>query len=584
MLPNADDPKLMNRLTAAVTKDRQALQIYRQKRRDLLEEYVGTWYSEDGATNAVHINYIEMMVDVLGRGIIASSPRVSVTTERMDLTPAAYEIELGANKRIKQLSVVKAVSRAVTDALFSVGINKVGTELGAEVRINGVPRRTVQPWVDYVDLDDFVCDMTARNFDECTYMGNRFTIPFDVATGNQRYDQDVLARLRGGDNVQPIDADGNDRTQTLGVGADAYREPFAPLIDLWEMWLPLERVVVVYADGMSDKPLDIIDWKGPEHGPYHWLAMKTVPGQIMPLSPIAAIADLHMLLNTAVRKLREQIENQKTIGLVEDEGMAEQIRRFADGEIGAVNNPRDATQMSFNGPDPGIHALVAWLDGILLRAGGNLSLLGGFGPQSDTATQDKMLNDSASGKIAAMQDRTREHVRGIVKDLVYYDMQNPDLEIPVEKLVPDSDIRIPTKVTPARHFEEFMNFEFDIVPYSMQEMSPRERAGQLIEIMTKVAPQFMEIAARKGLFPDVQEFFLILSEHLNMPELKRVWRIDSPIGDAQGPESFKPANTTRTVERINRPGNTQQGKNAAMIQSLLGSGSQPNGAQFREVG
>ena len=116
-----NDSKFMGRLTAAIKKDGMAMAPFRRMKRDMIEQLVGTWYSDHGAVNAVHVNYVEMVVDVLVRSIVNTHPRVSITSNRVDLSVVAYELQLAVNKRFKQMNVLRALRDVVDDAMFSVG-------------------------------------------------------------------------------------------------------------------------------------------------------------------------------------------------------------------------------------------------------------------------------------------------------------------------------------------------------------------------------------------------------------------------------------------------------------------------------
>jgi len=85
----------------------------------------------------------------------------------------------------------------------------------------------------------------------------------------------------------------------------------------------------------------------------------------------------------------------------------------------------------------------------------------------------------------------------------------------------------------------------------------------------------------QGLTVDVKRFTQLVADYDNIPELEQVivsmdpnMREELP-GPAGNPTpSGKPANTNRTYTRVNKPGATRQGKDAALVQTLMGAGVQ----------
>ena len=87
-------------------------------------------------------------------------------------------------------------------------------------------------------------------------------------------------------------------------------------------------------------------------------------------------------------------------------------------------------------------AYAIQLDRILSRNAGNLDLLGGLSPQSDTVGQDELLASNASKRIADMQDRVTEFTTRIVKDLAWYLWNDPLIDLPLVKRLDGSDLEI----------------------------------------------------------------------------------------------------------------------------------------------
>lgn len=568
---NPQRPADMLGLDDSITRNRRIMDPFYEQYKEFLAQFVGFHYSKQGADKHLPINYVEMLVTILGRHLVAEHPRVMVTTDKPKLRSAAYEMTLAGNKRIKELNVKKAIQDTVKAAFFGLGIAKVGTEIDGQVQIHGEPRDVVHPWVDWIDLDDIVLDMSAKAIRDTTFVAQRFTIPLAIVRTNEAYDgvdgSGVLLRekLRPDDPTDRND-DGSSRTQSVGAGEDADREPFMPLVDLWEVWLPLYRLVITYSRQHPGIPLRVVEWTGPEGGPFHFLALEDVPGNIMPLSPIASVKDLHDQINMIYRKLFEQARNQKTIPLVKDPKTGEAIRNANDMEFAVMQSPKnDYAEARFNGPDQPMMGLALHLDPLADRAAGMLSILGGLDSNAETLGQEQIQAAGAGGKISAWQDKVYTFTKGLVQDLILYDTQNELLQIPVTKQVANSDIEFPAVVTPAKHAESFRDMNFDIVPYSMQDKTPESKARTLTQIVTMLT--------QLGVTPNVGEFVQVIGDYTGMAaELKRVYPQGSqPSDEAQQNSPQKSPVATRATGRPGGTGGSQQGRNADLAQQLMAS-------------
>ena len=91
--------------------------------------------------------------------------------------------------------------------------------------------------------------------------------------------------------------------------------------------------------------------------------------------------------------------------------------------------------------------------------------------------------------------------------------------------------------------------------------------------------QALEQIQQQGGQIDFRKLLETVSKLSNVDELRELVRFDQPIpGDLQqggdGQVSFKPANTHRTYERINRPGGTRSGQDGILSRALMTGGLQ----------
>src|SRR5208337_3159153 len=111
--------------------------------------------------------------------------------------------------------------------------------------------------------------------------------------------------------------------------ADQYRDR------LWlrDVWLPKEQLLLTVGCN-TNTLLKVVEWEGPECGPYYKLGYSDVPGNLLPLPPVALWRDLHELSNKLFRKLGNQAEGQKTVlGFTGgDEESVSNFQKASDGD------------------------------------------------------------------------------------------------------------------------------------------------------------------------------------------------------------------------------------------------------------
>ena len=164
-------------LRKAIEHSRRRLQPYREKRVSAVREFVGRNYSDTGSRDRVPVNMLELFISTYARQLIANRPQVNVTPRVRTLSPQASELELATNHVLKEMDIETTLRLAVIDALFSIGIVKVGVTESVHEPMRGFLHEAGQPFAECVGLDDWVHDMSARSMEECGYMGHRYRVP-----------------------------------------------------------------------------------------------------------------------------------------------------------------------------------------------------------------------------------------------------------------------------------------------------------------------------------------------------------------------------------------------------------------------
>jgi len=577
---NPNNDKHINRLAGAMRWSRDQLEPFRKNRLDIIRQYVGKNYSDEGSSKPVPFNLLELALNVYSRHLVAHNPRTLVTTQVRELKPQAAELAIALDNLYEEIDLSASLQMAVIDGLMGVGIIKVGVTGTDFDEVEGYLHDAGQPFADPVHLDDWVHDMTAKRFEQAAFMGNRYKMSFDLFQELDQFDnkEDIKATERFDYNER-----GDLRADSVSAGASStdVRE-VEDQIELWDIWLPREGLVVTLPAGNdSKKPVRVVEWEGPEIGPYHVLAFNPVPNNSMPLPPAALWMDMHRLGNVLFRKLGRQAERQKDVTIYQGAGEedAKRIIEAGDGETVRSDNPQATQQIKQGGVDQGNMAFLIWLRDNFSYFGGNLDALGGQGPQSETLGQDELLTASASRRVEDMQQRVASFTKEVSNSLAWYFWTDPLVEKKLSRnLGPDFDI--PFVFEADSKEGDFMDYNLDIEPYSLQPQTPGRKLLALQQSFTNFIAPLLPVMEQQGLTVDMAQLLKLVADYSNVPEIAEVLTFADGTPADEGQQKVTNENTSGRTEhvRINRPGSTVSGKNKSMIGFLTGNGVQEDEA------
>jgi len=577
----ADEPYIdYAKLGSAIQASRLVLKRAREERVSAVTEYAGNHYSDNGSPEALlPVNLIAKYVDIVSKSLVPKMPRFMLSTFDMDSKPAVSAMQSWMNEKLKRMRFQESLHRVVVDALFSLGIMKVGIATPSESSLRGWSIKAGEIYCDAVDLNDFVYDIHATRFDEADYLGHRCFYPLDSLKGTKLYDRKKVKNLapspdplynRQGD--QTIDAIGKG---SIGKGSDRLRDYVA----VWEIYIPWARKVCVIADddiGTDEEPLREFEWIGPDCGPYHFLKFGIVPGNAMPKAPVMDLIDLHRAYNEIEAKLIRQALRQKENLPVPVTAIAD-VQRYLDAPDGhafACDTPPGSFKpIATNGANQNNNAYAMKLDERFNSLAGNLALLGGTAAQSPTAAQDKMLNENSSRQVSDMQATTLEFTADLGEALGWYFWNHPEIIMETTWSPPSMpEIGIKRKVTPEqRQKARWEDISLNVDPYSMMHSTPAQQAQKLTAVFTQIIAPAMGLFKEQGIEVDLNFLLSKLGQYENIHDLQGLARYVEPPqsspagsmaseGGAAGDGAGMPANTTRTYERVSRSEQTPAGQ------------------------
>lgn len=568
-----DDEKRKSRLLTAVEWSDRQLNFNREKRIQAIKLLVGSHYSQYGSEKVEPVNFIKLALDIHVRALVARAPRVIISTILNDLKPIAANLEIAVNEIPEEIGLSDTLRKWVTEAIFGFGVVKVGLQTVGLVSGEKYGRS----FVDVITLDNYFIDMAAESMDDIQFEGNDYWPIYEEIMESDYFGKKSIGDLKP-DSDELFSTHGTDKAQTISVPKS--KEEYKKRIHLRDVYLPGEGIVVTYAVAQK-RIIKEREWGDAPVGPYHKLIYNYVPGNLLPLPNVSIWRDLHELGNALFRKLATQADSQKTVlGFSGDD--EEAIKTFKDSE--------DGDGIRYNGPDPrtltagGIDSrtLAFYLQSKELASyfAGNIDSLGGLGPQAETIGQDRLISASASALLRDMSGRTIDAVKGVFKDLCYYEWTDPIRTRLLNKVVPGfEEMSVNVKWNMKSRKGKFSDYKLDIDVYSMIDDSPSLKLQRLGLIMQQYVLPLMPEIQRQGGQIDVQTILDLVAKYADFKELRDIVfftpngqmnqaednnKIQQYIGKSEHPPSGQ------------LPGTTPSGKSDIMQRVLLGDKPQRN--------
>ena len=565
-------------LSKSVGYSRRQLGVFRENRLRLMREYVGSNYSDNGAEDKVPINLMELSMNIYLQRLVAQNPQVAITTDYQQLKEIATRFDLGGNHLIEEIGLGETLETVVSAAMFSKGIIKIGLN-SSTVEVGGVTHDTGQAFANAISLDNWVEDMTVDENEDAQFEGDYWYPTIDEVMA-------MFPDAKESDFTKVQDqsvSDDKDHQISESTPNASQREEFRPKVKMLDLFLKKQNMVLQCTvnddDGETDGPIDKVlksfEWKGPENGPYRKLGFGKLEGNTMPVAPAMHWFDLHNLANRLFRKLGRQADRQKTVVGVRPGGDTDgnTVIAASDGDMVKLDDPRNVAELKTGGIQSETLAFVLMIKDLFSYFAGNLDMLGGLGPQSETLGQDQLLSASASMRIQKMQKEVTIFTTNVLKDLMWYLWYDPNpKQRDVIKKVPGFEsIAITVPFNPEDREGDYLQYNIKMEPFSMQHHSPESKMQGIRTIMLEMVQPLLPMMQQQGVTLNIEKLFKTISKLSNITELNDVIEYATPQLQSEpiGQSSQAPV-TNRNYTRRSIPGATNQGKSAVMQQALLG--------------
>ena len=584
--PLTDD--FIKRLHEQVAMAEKELGTFREQNKKRQALYAGHGYGDNEEEVDTPLNVYNLALRIYQRRLISGDPRANVRPRSPKVRSEAYELSLACEQLFREINLKDTLKEVVHQGLESVGIVKVAVTPRGMSESQGFLHDAEQPFCDSVLLENFAFDTNAKRWEEIDWCGDRYRLPLDDLSSNQMWDQEVVATLDTKESRQDEDlrqSPGEESVQRMGVRDSVFRDDLRQYVTVWDIWLPREKLLITVPDGKG-RPLRVVQWKGPENGPYHLLRFDPIPGNIMPVSPGGHLESLAKLLNRAIRKLGNQLDRQKTNPTVtphaQNAGDDQTIQDAVDGHVLVVQDPKNIGEIRSGGIDQQSYAFTQGMISLFSWLGGNLDSLGGLASNAETASQQEMENAGANSLIDELIDKFTGFLNGVMTDLAWYVYSDPQGTRKLVKRVEGTDWEIPVEWGPERRTRSFFLFEFEVDTFSVHNRMPAQRLRMIMDLI----PRAMQLAEAKMVFAqvgdelDTEAMWRLMTRYTGLTELSELIRSSGePVtAEPRKMDRLPSANSTgmphEYIRRnVSSGGSPTQGPGQQAMEMMLASGN-----------
>lgn len=586
MIDLSDDER-RGRLLKAIKSSRDAMEPFRRVRKELIKDYVGSYYSESGAENKTLVNTINQTARIYVVALAANNPQVLVSTPRTENIAFARRFEVNLNKLISDMTLDQTFRAILLDAFFCLGCGVVMMR-DTDTRFHGLLESEEdvwldpgQPWFNRVSLDDLILDMSAKELTKMRYCGHRYRADFEKVMDEPGYSKKVKEKLRP-TNREHHDTTGAARDIASDYG-NSQDDDLKDMVWLQDIWIAENNSIVTMACDQDLEPLIEREWVGSQAGPYKFLSLGDTPDNVIPTAPAINLKGMHDLLNRLHRRMEEDSDSHRVVN-VYPPSMADDAKRLQTAERNSWQrgtSPEQIKQFEVGGVDQRDMALATFLQTEFDRFAGNLQAMGGLGAQASTVGQEELIHGQLTKNVADMRLAVVNFASTCILDLGRLMWEDQTLELQTSMPVGNSGIQVSANWTPDYRLGDFEDYEFRVEPYSMVFKTPQQHLQEYFQVLREIAPLWPMFQA-SGASLNVQILVKEIARLMNKPEIEQLITFATPADMLGGDQNTirSPANTTRTTVRRNvSDGGTADARNSALIQTLMGGKPQVNSQQ-----
>jgi len=518
------DPRTLSRLT---NYGFDKMKFFRRSRLMLLKQYVTRMYGpEDQLSNrSTPINMIYQAATTLVPNLVFRNPKAKIGTKYLAYRQYA---DLGAeavNHLTDEIRLKDSLRRVITDAIFMAGFMKEGLGVsGQTLDLDGFLHDVGQPYADRVDPDDMVLDPIAREWEEQRFMGNRFTIELEALKETGLYSMEAIEQLTSRYEQWYLQ---NSAESLSGNRQMIESGQLIKSVDLVELYVPSQGAVVTLpwlpTNEVATDFLRIVDYDGPERGPYHMLGFAFVPDNILPIAPAYVWYDLHTLTNRIARKASRQAERQKSVLAYEASAWqdAQEVEDADDGQTIRVDNIQAIKEVAYGGTADDCYKYIDWAKAQFSEMAMNIDMLSGSSTGEPTATQAQMIQANTDVRLADMREIVYNFTQDCMSTLFFFLHTDPLIEMPMVKRAKGGEEQ-QVLYTPEMREGDFQDYFLKVKPMSMARSDPNTNTRRLLEFCSNVIPALAQAFQILGPAFNIEAAINIVGQQMDIDELDEI--------------------------------------------------------------
>jgi len=517
--------KFVARLADSLRQCDKVMRPFRSQRTRFIKAYAGPYYGtglQQRQPMPMEYRLVTVLVPYL-----AFDAEVMVTTRYEELDPFARLFTERIEHRLDEMRFNETMRLVTLDSLFGKGITHTAL---AESEKGNYSMDAGKVHVDRVSFDDYLWDTSAYTRYDMAFEGHRYARTLDWAEEAGGFEGDGRKALMALSNAYRGAMP--EATRRLTSSERDARMSLKDRVLLADVWLPDENVVLTVA-GNPDWITQVLrerDYQGPEFGPYDTFKYSDVPDNMMPVPVMSAVRDLAEVINELARKIKRQAERQKDIGVYSlgHEEAADAVRTAPDGSMVGVPDRNQIDVLSFGGVNDDNWKSMAWFREAFNLVAGNPELLGGGGPQSNTASQDKMNLANASGTLSDWRQQHINSRNSIVRKVAMWEWTDPVARDEYSLSMP-SGIKIPVRWTPEFREGDFLDYNLEFSHFPRRNTDADEQYRRTVAWLTTVGLPLAEIGAQQGVHLNVMEAAMATARQAGVDVAPWIFQEGAPL-------------------------------------------------------
>jgi hypothetical protein len=169
----------------------------------------------------------------------------------------------------------------------------------------------------------------------------------------------------------------------------------------------------------------------------------------------------------------------------------------------------------------------------------------------------------------------------VVRDMMWWMWRDDHKIINMVRTIGALNIEIPVQWSANERKGDFLDYVFNVEPYSFQHVSPASKVQTIRQLWSEFLMPGAPLMAQQGVAPDMHGMLRTLGKLMNLPEIEEIVTFTEPQAAPGNPQAenagdpLRPTSTSREYVRRNVPtGGTPQSRTNTATQALM-SGVQP---------